>query len=71
MPLLAASLTDTFIGVYLMPAKAIGSNVYMACMSLRKALTFDLHWNLEDQGMNEREKEVQHHLWRSMYSLER
>jgi hypothetical protein len=44
--------------------------VYMG-IALRKALTFDLHLNLEDQGIDEREKEVRRRLWWSIYSLER
>ncbi|KAJ5370973.1 uncharacterized protein N7496_007065 [Penicillium cataractarum] len=59
------------LGVYLMPASAIGSSYVYMGMALRKALTFDLHLNVEDQGMDEREKEVRRRLWWSIYSLER
>ncbi|KAF3385391.1 hypothetical protein F1880_002743 [Penicillium rolfsii] len=59
------------LGVYLMPASAIGSSYVYMGIALRKALTFDLHLNLEDQGVDEREKEVRRRLWWSIYSLER
>lgn len=59
------------LGVYLMPANAIGSSYVYMGIGLRKALTFDIHLNLEDQGIDEREKGVRRRLWWSIYSLER
>ncbi|CAI7611861.1 unnamed protein product [Penicillium glandicola] len=59
------------LGVYLMPASAIGSSYVYMGLALRKALAFDLHLNPEDQAVDDREREVRCRLWWSIYSLER
>lgn len=59
------------LGVYLMPLSAVGSSYIYMGIALRKALAFDLHQSSDDQILDEREREVRHRLWWSIYSLER
>ncbi|KAK7417229.1 hypothetical protein QQZ08_011708 [Neonectria magnoliae] len=56
-PCLQSIQASFVLGVYLMPASAIGSsNVYMGLV-LRKALVFDFHQSTDDQNIDERERE--------------
>ncbi|KAJ4211677.1 hypothetical protein NW759_012279 [Fusarium solani] len=59
------------LGVYLMPLSAVGSSYIYMGLALRKALAFDLHQGLDDQTLDEREREIRRRLWWSIYSLER
>lgn len=59
------------LGVYLMPANAIGSSYVYMGLALRKALAFDLHVNKYDYSVDEKENEIRRRLWWSIYSLER
>ncbi|PYI21323.1 hypothetical protein BO99DRAFT_74476 [Aspergillus violaceofuscus CBS 115571] len=59
------------LGVYFMPASAIGTSYVYLGLALRKALACDLHLNSEDLSMTERDREVRYRLWWSIYSLER
>lgn len=66
------SIQATFVlGVYLMPASAIGTSYVYMGLALRKALASDLHIQSDDMGMSEREREVRRRSWWSIYSLER
>ncbi|KPM43653.1 hypothetical protein AK830_g2865 [Neonectria ditissima] len=70
-PCLRSIQAPFVLGVYLMPASAIGSSYVYMGLALRKALAFDLHQNSDDQNIDEREREVRRRLWWSIYSLER
>ncbi|KGO43963.1 Transcription factor, fungi [Penicillium expansum] len=70
-PCLRSIQAPFLLGVYLMPASAIGSSYIYMGLALRKALAFDLHLNPEDQAVDDREREVRCRLWWSIYSLER
>lgn len=70
-PCLRSIQAPFLLGVYLMPANAIGSSYIYMGLALRKALAFDLHLNPEDQVVDDREREVRCRLWWSIYSLER
>ncbi|KAH7170136.1 fungal-specific transcription factor domain-containing protein [Dactylonectria macrodidyma] len=70
-PCLRSIQAPFVLGVYLMPASAIGSSYVYMGLALRKALAFDLHQNTDDQTLNEREREVRRRLWWSIYSLEK
>ncbi|CAG7969170.1 unnamed protein product [Penicillium nalgiovense] len=70
-PCLRSIQAPFLLGVYLMPASAIGSSYVYMGLALRKALAFDLHLNPEDQAVDGREREVRCRLWWSIYSLER
>ncbi|PYI30682.1 hypothetical protein BP00DRAFT_197147 [Aspergillus indologenus CBS 114.80] len=59
------------LGVYFMPASAIGTSYVYLGLASRKALACDLHLNSEDLSMTERDREVRYRLWWSIYSLER
>ncbi|KAJ5690416.1 hypothetical protein N7462_004808 [Penicillium macrosclerotiorum] len=59
------------LGVYLMPASAIGSSYVYMGMAFRKALASDLHIHSDDQGIDEKGREIRRRLWWSIYSLER
>jgi hypothetical protein len=59
------------LGVYLMPASAIGASYVFLGLALRKALASDLHIGSEDASLTEIEKEVRCRLWWSIFSLER
>ncbi|KAJ5246353.1 hypothetical protein N7468_001336 [Penicillium chermesinum] len=59
------------LGVYLMPASAIGSSYVYMGLALRKALAADLHVQSEDIELGEVEREVRRRLVWSIYSLER
>ncbi|QGA14473.1 hypothetical protein EYB26_002127 [Talaromyces marneffei] len=60
------------LGVYLMPASAIGSSYVYLGLALRTALTINLHMdNSDDATLSSTEKEVRRRLWWSIYSLER
>lgn len=59
------------LGVYLMPASAIGSSYIYMGLALRKALAADLHVRSEDAGLSDSEREVRRRLLWSIYSLER
>ncbi|KAF7563990.1 hypothetical protein G7046_g126 [Stylonectria norvegica] len=50
------------IGVYLLPASAIGSSYVYMGLAMRKAMAFDLHQNIDDQSIDEREREVRRRL---------
>ncbi|KAJ6113445.1 transcriptional regulator family: Fungal Specific TF [Penicillium sp. IBT 18751x] len=58
------------LGVYLLPASAVGSSYVYMGLALRKALASDLHLHSDDQGLDYRETEVRRRLWWSIYSLE-
>ncbi|KAJ5807453.1 hypothetical protein N7447_010909 [Penicillium robsamsonii] len=70
-PCLRSIQAPFLLGVYLMPASAIGSSYIYMGLALRKALAFDLHLNPEDQAVDDREREIRCRLWWSIYSLER
>ncbi|KAJ6147457.1 hypothetical protein N7497_009439 [Penicillium chrysogenum] len=70
-PCLRSIQAPFLLGVYLMPASAIGSSYVYMGLALRKALAFDLHLNPEDQAVDDREREIRCRLWWSIYSLER
>ncbi|KAH8898285.1 hypothetical protein GQ53DRAFT_759539 [Thozetella sp. PMI_491] len=59
------------LGVYLMPANAIGASYVYIGLALRKALALDLHQNTADPNIGERETEIRRRLWWAIYSLER
>ncbi|KAK9860309.1 hypothetical protein MYU51_010791 [Penicillium brevicompactum] len=59
------------LGVYLMPANAIGSSYVYMGLALRKAIAFDLHLENVDESINATEVEIRRRLWWSIYSLER
>lgn len=66
------SIQATFVlGVYFMPASAIGASYVYLGLALRKALAFDLHLDSEDLTLVEIEREVRCRLWWSIFSLER
>ncbi|OGM48234.1 Zn(II)2Cys6 transcription factor [Aspergillus bombycis] len=67
-PCLRSVQAPFVLGVYLMPASAIGSSYVYFGLALRKALALDLHQDVDDQKMNEREIEVRRRLWWSLYS---
>ncbi|KAE8378638.1 fungal-specific transcription factor domain-containing protein [Aspergillus bertholletiae] len=70
-PCLRSVQAPFVLGVYLMPGSAIGSSYVYLGLAIRKALALDLHQDVDDQIMNEREIEVRRRLWWSLYSLER
>lgn len=59
------------VGVYLMPLSALSSSYVYLGLALRKALEFDLHQSGDDPNLSEREKEIRHRTWWTIYSLER
>jgi hypothetical protein len=59
------------LGVYLMPASAIGASYIYMGLAMRKALALGLHQNILDPTMSEREREIRRRLWWAIYSLER
>jgi hypothetical protein len=59
------------MGVYLLPASAIGSAYIYMGLALRKALAMDLHIDTDDPTLSEDEKEVRRRVWWSIYALER
>lgn len=59
------------LGVYLMPANAIGSSYIYIGLALRKAIAFDLHLESIDESIDPTEIEIRRRLWWSIYSLER
>ncbi|KAJ5980648.1 hypothetical protein N7481_007946 [Penicillium waksmanii] len=59
------------LGVYFMPASAIGASYVFLGLALRKALASDLHLGSEDGALTDIEKEVRCRLWWSIFSLER
>lgn len=66
------SIQATFIiGVYLMPASAIGSSYVYMGLALRKALAADLHVYSDSSDFSESDQEIRNRLWWSIYSLER
>lgn len=70
-PCLRSIQAPFVLGVYLLPASAVGSSYVYMGLALRKALASDLHLQSDDQGIDVREKEVRRRLWWSIYSLER
>ncbi|KAJ5757805.1 uncharacterized protein N7511_006499 [Penicillium nucicola] len=70
-PCLRSIQAPFLLGVYLMPASAIGSSYIYMGLALRKALAFDLHIDADGQTITTREREVRRRLWWSIYSLER
>lgn len=70
-PCLRSIQAPFIMGVYLLPASAIGSSYVYMGLALRKALAFDLHLNTDDPSIDEREREVRRRLWWAIYSLER
>lgn len=63
--------TAFVLGVYLMPASAIGASYIYMGLALRKALALNLHRESDDGYLNSREREVRRRLWWTIYSLER
>ncbi|KAJ5098287.1 hypothetical protein N7532_005288 [Penicillium argentinense] len=59
------------LGVYLMPACAVGTSYVYLGLAVRKALVADLHLEVDDHSMSQRDKEIRRRLWWSIYSLER
>lgn len=70
-PCLRSVQAPFILGVYLLPASAIGSSYVYFGLALRKALALDLHQDVDDQAIDQREIEVRRRLWWSIYSLER
>ncbi|KAF4122830.1 Fungal trans [Geosmithia morbida] len=71
MPCLRSVQVPFIVGVYLMPASAVGSSYVYLGLALRKALAFDLHQSTDEAIIDEREREVRRRVWWSVYSLER
>lgn len=71
LPCLRAIQAPFVMGVYLLPASAIGSSYIYLGLALRKALALDLHLNSDDLSLGEEEKEIRRRIWWSIYSLER
>ncbi|KUI57409.1 hypothetical protein VP1G_04671 [Cytospora mali] len=59
------------LGVYLMPASAIGASYIYMGLALRKALALNLHRESDDAQHDNREREARRRLWWAIYSLER
>lgn len=59
------------IGVYLMPASAIGASYIYMGLALRKALALNLHRESDDPQLNDREREARRRLWWAIYCVER
>jgi hypothetical protein len=59
------------MGVYLLPASAIGSSYVYLGLALRKALALDLHLASDDTTLSEEEQEIRRRIWWSIFSLER
>lgn len=59
------------LGVYLMPASAIGASYIYMGLALRKALALNLHRESDDGQLDDREREARRRLWWTIYSLER
>lgn len=59
------------LGVYLMPASAIGASYIYMGLALRKALALNLHREGDDGQLDDREREARRRLWWAIYSLER
>lgn len=70
-PCLRSIQAPFVLGVYLLPASAVGSSYVYMGLALRKALASDLHLRSDDQGIDDREREIRRRLWWSIYSLER
>ncbi|KAJ5141774.1 uncharacterized protein N7443_006490 [Penicillium atrosanguineum] len=62
-PCLRSIQAPFVLGVYLLPASAVGSSYVYMGLALRKALASDLHLHSEDQGIGDREREVRRRLW--------
>lgn len=71
LPCLRAVQAPFVMGVYLLPASAIGSSYVYLGLALRKALAMDLHLNSEEPNLSEEENEMRRRLWWAIYSLER
>lgn len=59
------------LGVYLLPASAIGSAYVYLGLALRKAQALDLHLQSHDAELSPRESEIRHRIWWAIYSLDR
>ncbi|KAH8681709.1 fungal-specific transcription factor domain-containing protein [Xylariales sp. PMI_506] len=71
LPSLRSVQAPFVMGVYLLPASAIGSSYVYLGLALRKALALDLHLNADELNIGEEEKEIRRRIWWSIYSLER
>lgn len=71
MPSLRAVQAPFVMGVYLLPASAIGSSYVYLGLALRKALALDLHLSSDDTNLSEEEQEIRRRIWWSIFSLER
>ncbi|KAH6660954.1 fungal-specific transcription factor domain-containing protein [Truncatella angustata] len=71
MPCLRAVQAPFVMGVYLLPASALGASYMYLGLALRKALALDLHLNSDDPNLSEEELEIRRRIWWSVYSLER
>ncbi|KAK9783718.1 putative Transcription factor domain-containing protein [Seiridium cardinale] len=71
MPCLRAVQAPFVMGVYLLPASAIGSSYIYLGLALRKALALDLHLTSDEMSVGQEEKEIRRRVWWSIYSLER
>lgn len=59
------------LGVYLMPASAIGASYVYMGLALRKALAIGLHQESDDPVLTEDEREARRRLFWSIWALER
>ncbi|KAK9415543.1 putative Transcription factor domain-containing protein [Seiridium unicorne] len=71
MPCLRAVQAPFVMGVYLLPASAIGSSYIYLGLALRKALALDLHLASDEMSVGQEEREIRRRTWWSIYSLER
>ncbi|KAK6078609.1 thiamine repressible genes regulatory protein thi1 [Seiridium cupressi] len=71
MPCLRAVQAPFVMGVYLLPASAIGSSYIYLGLALRKALALDLHLASDETSVGQEEREIRRRTWWSIYSLER
>ncbi|KAE8146291.1 fungal-specific transcription factor domain-containing protein [Aspergillus avenaceus] len=70
-PCLRSVQASFILGVYLMPARAIGSSYVYMGLALRLALACELHQEPDDPAIGPKEQEIRRRLWWSVYSLER
>ncbi|KAH6962918.1 thiamine repressible genes regulatory protein thi1 [Fusarium avenaceum] len=59
------------LGVYLMPASAIGASYVYMGLALRKALAIALHQESDDHSLGQDEREARRRLFWAVWSLER
>jgi hypothetical protein len=70
-PCLRSVQAPYVMGVYLLPASALGSSYIYLGLALRKALALDLHLNPDELNISDEEKEIRRRIWWSIFSLER